>query len=205
MTSSWVKRVSVLSLLLLPACGGPSPAEPGVEAESGLVDVHQVLAQARDNGASAAQIALLEEAAAQGEVTLEIARQARRNLQDCAATAGVDIQFHEVTRPDGWVEWVTEFPDVEGRDVQQVVKDCEDRESGLIVSVYSSQPSAVTAKEDYLNDQKPVLIACLEQQGLTPDPALDGMTIARSVMEVDDQSMREGGLQCLLELGLHGI
>ena len=88
-----------VAALLLVACGqsndgsGTEPAQDG-----GLFDerIGAEIEDATANGASADQLALLERARGEGEVTIETARQARRAYAECATAAGVEVTFDEV-------------------------------------------------------------------------------------------------------------
>lgn len=164
-----------------------------------------MLEEASLNGASAAQIELLESARDVGQVTVEATRQARRAFASCAADAGVRVSFTERTRPDGWVSTVTR---VEGAgsssDPSQVANGCERAEALWVTMLYDTQPSAVQATSDYLDGQGAVLRECLEKAGFRPEDAT-GAELAILSTRTEDPSMREAGAKCLMDLGVDGF
>lgn len=197
-----------VAALLLVACGqsndgsGTDPAQDG-----GLFDerIGAEIEDATANGASADQLALLERARGEGEVTIETARQARRAYAECATAAGVEVTFDETTRPDGWVSWVTIVDGSGAANTEQIARDCERREALWVIVLYSTQPATEQATADYLDQQAPVLRSCLEEAGFQPEPDATGMELAILTTRADDPVMREAGVMCLQQIGIDGF
>lgn len=187
--------------------GGCQPA-PSPEGASDAVFDERITAEIEDasaNGASPGQIALLKEAKKAGEVSIEMAREARRRYAECAAAQGVQVTFTEMTRPDGWVSTVTAVKENSAGDAEQAALACEREEALWVTMLYSTQPVADRATSDYLDSQAPVLRACLERGGFSPEPDATGMELAMLTTSPQDESMREAGIQCLLDLGINGF
>lgn len=193
----------VIAALLFSACGrsGGEGAEGGLFAERLAAAVEE----AGSSGAGEDQLALLERAGDKGVVTFEMARQARRAFTECAAEAGVEVSFRETTRPDGWVTWVTMVDGAGAAGTERIAADCERRESLWVTALYSTQPSAVQATADYLDQQASVLRSCLEDAGFKPDPDATGTELAILSSRTDDQLMREAWALCLHAIGVDGF
>lgn len=206
-----LRRTLVLALLgfvsgLLVAC---SPSSDHPEA-TGQVDAFQqriaaYIAEAGAGGASTDQLALLSQARAEGAVTVEITRQARRAYSECAANIGVDVTFTETTRPDGWVSVMTRVQGDGKSDPMQAAADCERQEAQWVTQLYDTQPLAEQATADYLEQQAPALRSCLEAAGFEPEPDATGMDLAILSTQAADSSMRDLGSQCFLKIGISGF
>lgn len=193
--------------LVLVACGqsGNTVSESAPGGQAFADRIGKEIEGAKANGASANQLALLERARADGEVTIEMARQARRAYAECAAAAGVPVTFEERTRPDGWVSWLTMVEGATNPDALQIARDCEAREAVSVLTLYTTQPSATKASGEYLDQQAPVLRACLEAAGFQPEPDANGLELAILSTRADNEVMQEAGAMCLHEIGVDGF
>jgi type IV secretory pathway TrbL component len=198
---------SVAAALLLAACGG-SGERPAAHSDSAArfeTQVAEAIEEASANGASERQLDLLDLARDEGEVTIEVARQAMRAYSDCAADAGVKVWFKETTRPDGWTNVLTMIDVSSGTNADAVASACERKESWWVTFLYSTQPSTVEGTEAYLDSQAPVLRSCLEDAGFATEDDMTGMELAILSTQGDDQASREAGSHCLTQIGVDGF
>jgi hypothetical protein len=198
--------VACATMILFPGCSqvvsSGSTTELSAQFEEQL---RSAIATATSDGASEAQLDLLERARHNGQVSVELVRQAQRAVASCASAAGVRVTFTETTRPDGWVSAVTQV-DASATDADQIYQRCEARESLQIARLYDTQPTAVKATSDYLDQQAPILRACLQSAGLNPKPNASGMDLARLAVSASaDESGHEKGMACLHQLGVDGF
>lgn len=202
----WVSLAG-LTALVLTACANLGNGDSGL-ASGGEIFAERIAAgieEATASGASPNQLALLDSARTEGEVTLEMARAARRAYVECAAATGVEVAFEEKVRPDGWVSWLTMIDGSTTADSLQIARDCEKREAFWVTLLYSTQPTTVQATADYLEQQAPVLRACLEEAGFRPKPEADGMALAILSTQGSDPVMQEAGAVCRNRIGVDGF
>lgn len=192
---------------LLAACSQSANTSDASAQPTGSFDEKVIaeIADASASGASEAQLALLDRARGEGQVTVEIARQARRAYSACAAAAGVQVTFKETTRPDGWVRTVTRVDGSGNADAEQISLACERKEALWVTGLYDTQPTAVQAISDYLDQQAPALRSCLEAAGFKPKPDATGMELAMLSTRTDDPRMRTAGTRCLQRIGVDGF
>lgn len=163
----------------------------------------EALAEAHEGGASDAQVAALQEAAKAGSVTIEAAREAARRTVTCMSDAGLDAQYSENTLGDGLVipgYLVASPEDADSAAVDAAVDDCTTRESLWLTRVFQLQPSSIQQRDDFANQQEPVLRACLEGHGIATDPDADGVDLANQAAEAFGDS--GGQVDCLQEAGI---
>jgi hypothetical protein len=191
----------------LAACNGSNEVGGEVpdKAETFGERITTEIEDASAGGGSADQLALLDRARDEGEVTVEIARQARRAYAECADAAGVEVTFEEATRPDGWISVVTRVDGSGQADAEQIARECERREALWVTRLYDTQPVAVQATSDYLDQQAPVLRSCMEAAGFHTEPGATGTELAILTTRTDDPAMREAGSTCLRGIGVDGF
>lgn len=164
----------------------------------------EALAEAQDGGASEAQLAALQEAAQAGSVTIEAAREAARRAVTCMDGAGLDAQYSETTLGDGLVVpgyLVASSEDEDSAATDVAIDDCVTREALWINKVFQLQPSSIQRKEDFANEQEPVLRACLEEHGIATDPDADGVGLANQAADARRDS--GGDVDCLHAAGIN--
>lgn len=158
-----------------------------------------VLAEARDEGAGADQLAALEHAEQDREVTIEMAREATRRTVECITNAGLSAGYTERTTYTGLVipgyEAGTSNP---GDDVAwQQIESCDVAESYWINQLYQTQPTSWQARVDYANLHEAALRACLEENEIETDAQASGAELVDQA--IDDS--RTAGV-CLREVGI---
>ena len=161
------------------------------------------LAEAQEGGAGDAQLAALEVAGQEGGVTIEAAREAARRTVSCMSGVGLDAEYSENTLGDGLVipgYLVASSESEDSAEADAKIDDCVTRESLWLNKVFQLQASSIEQKEDFANQQEPVLRACLEGHGMATDPDDDGVDLAnRAADAVRDSS---GAVDCLHEAGI---
>lgn len=161
--------------------------EPPPESGSIFTDA---LVAAEDGGAGPEQIAALEQAEADEDLSLEAARGAVRRAVQCMNDAGLEASYIEETSYSGTT--LPAYQVVVGNDAQ--VEACDVLESYWINQVYQLQPSSVQANEDFANQQEPVLRTCLEELGVATDPDHTGAQLASQAASEAPDCLAEAGI-----------
>lgn len=183
------------ALVVLGGCSavGQSPSPP---AASSGVDL-ELLKDAREAGADASQIAILEK----GEVSFADYEAATNRALTCMREAGIDVLGPtEVTRTGlrkldyGWSPQIDGLTDDQG---QKLGDDCITRYSDFVDSQYQGQPSSVEAEEQYFVKFRPAVVECIRANGGTvkDEPTRDeAMTAAFPI--------RDNGVDCFEKSGV---
>lgn len=168
--------------------------------------VEAAIEEAEAGGASERQVDLLEAARDRGQVTVEMAREANRNYAACAQGAGLEVTLSESSRGVHWVDlfYATGVPagDDEAT-AEAVMMACETAENSWVGFLYQTQPIALQATLDYLDQQAPILRSCLLEAGFEPDPDANALDLAR--LAISDDERHDAGLACLLEAEIDGF
>lgn len=200
--------LAVAAVALASACSPTTEVDgstSGADTYSDIVgpfdqEIARVIEEATEQGASAAQLAELEQAAAAGEVDLDTARAATRRTVECIVGQGFDAVYAEqaaasgVTTPGFTLSADSEEDAYAASDAAEA---CETRESLWVSMMFSMQPSSLSAQEEYLRQQLPIVIACLEDEGIAAsedDALFDTLNKAVSLI-----SSSEGQINCLEE------
>jgi len=186
--------------LVVTGCSGTTQPSDG----SSTVDVSSVdaatfdevislaLGDAGEGSASDTQVAILESAQEQGEMTLEQARSAARDTVSCLEGLGFTAEVTEESVPSGLVvpgyRVQTEHgPGDDSADDPAFAasEQCEKQESFWVNQVYQTQPSSIQASVDYINDTlEPQLRACLEGEGYEVSDDATGVDMVRQAMNL---------------------
>lgn len=169
---------------LLPGCttaSDDSTAEPSVFSD--------VLQDAREGGAGAAQIAALEEAESAQELTLDTARRAARDAVQCMSDNGLDAAYVEETSYSGTV-----IPGFRVAGAEDQAQACDVEHSYWVNQLYQVQPSSVQANEEFADQQEPALRACLEDLGISTDPEATGSDLAHKAASEAPDCLGEAGI-----------
>lgn len=196
-----LRLLSVSCALLIGASACAASTTNDLSATSGPADVFaEALAEARDAGASEAQLAALSEAVDTGTVSVEAAREAARRAVACMQHGGLDAQFEEKTLSHGVV--VPGYLVNHGAedDVDAQIEVCDQQEFSWVNQVYQLQPSSVETAEQFVEQQAPVLRACLEKNGVDIDASDSGNELARKASRAMTDS--GGTVNCLAEAGI---
>lgn len=180
-----------LSTAMMTGCAGVP--ETGTSPDSVF---SEALTEAREQGAGDAQIADLEAAVNDQEMSIETAREAARRTVQCMTDAGLNAGYVESTKYSGLVVPGYQVslgaggPEEEGQ-----IQACDVKEGFWVNMLYQTQPIAIQAKEDFAQQQKPVLRACLDANGIDTVPEASGVDLV-------NLSLREDRLDCLAEAGI---
>lgn len=192
-------RLVAVLVGLLVATGACAPTE--AEGPDGSVVFAQVLAQAEaSTSASDAQISALREGAETGRISLEVVREAARRAVACLAELGLDAEYDERSLAYGLVVPGYVVRHAPGADVDRDVATCDEREFGWVNELYQVQPSSVEASERYLEQQAPVIRACLDRNDVRTGRDPSGPDLARAASEALQAS--DGRIDCLAEAGV---
>lgn len=199
-----VRRPNLPSLLLAPlaalalaSCTPAAPQESPTEDPAAIFS--EALAQAREGGASPAQVAVLETAADAGDLPVETAREATRRTLDCFASSGIDAEYTEEKRPWGLIlpgyQAATETSESE-----TALDACVKRESYWVSMVYQTQPSSMRLLHNYAEQQSDILRDCLKRNGYDPPADATGVELGDQASKVAYET--HGRVACLAEAGI---
>lgn len=200
--SGWVSLrtsavVAFAAMILLSACGSESPGEV-VDANS--QSIADALSEAQEMGASEAQIHLLEEALDSGQMSLESARSATRRTVECITSAGSFAEYDEETINGGRILpgyiWETS--------AAALNEECEKRESYWVNYLYQTQSSSLQEDAEFFEQQRPILLSCLQENGLDPDPDGDIYDLLRMAAELQASGTGTSG-NCLEQADIDGF
>lgn len=181
-----------LAMVCLTACAMNAPTSPSAEHDPRLADA---VLEAQAQGASEAQLSLLEDAAAVGEVSVEAAKQAMHATVECMQGRGFDAWYVEDVMPSGLVRPTLTFGTAGGGEAAYA--ECETLESYWIDYLYQTQPSSVALRDSYLLRQLPIVVECLEREGVTVPPDESSQETFRKALDVSRSTAN--GVDCLAE------
>lgn len=197
----------VLGALLLTGCNS-APEEASspwlVEPYSELAE--QAIEDAIAGGAGPQQIELLKRSLEDGEMTLESARTATRNVIDCFTDLGGIVEYTEETSASGLTRprYSVGFDEDLGESqISTIVRECEVREVAWVNKVYQLQPLARELLGRYVMAQEPVLRTCLEREGVATDPEATGWELAQLALDIAIES--EFKTDCLSEADISSL
>jgi len=158
--------------------------------------------EAEHNGAGEAQLALLREAQSEGKVTFEEAKTAAHAVVDCIDAAGSQGFYEEKVNGSGLL--VPEYYSLANTDEQTAIADaCDTQEGFWVVTIYQMQPSSQEMRDAYLEQQAPLLRACLEDAGYATDPDDTAYDLARQAKQALIDT--DGDVNCYGEANLDGF
>lgn len=198
-----VATVLLASTTALSACSsapGPTVAASadGVYAEA--------LADAVANGASDAQVAELEQAVIDGSVSLEAARASVHRTVECLVDRGMNAEYTEgLSNGTTVVPSLSIHSDQDPTAVDAAFQECENLESAWTNYLYQTQASTIEAEQAYFEQQRPVLVACLEGEGIAIDPEGDIYDLLWAAVDTAHAAGDTGGTNCLAEAEIDGF
>lgn len=203
-----IAAATVLAFVALAGC-----AETDVEAtaapwidESFEDKIAATIAAAREAGASAAQLALLEESQEAGEVTYETSRIGALNVIDCFEAAGLSAQFKEHPSTGGWLipgYGVAHGPGMSDEAAEVAIDRCDQQEFFYLSALYQTQPAALEVGGAHIMASEDVLRECFTRLGHPPDPDANGWEIAHwALPNIGDFELV---LICFDEADIHGF
>lgn len=187
-----------LACFVASGCGAPVVAPTYPTTFPGIIA--SALAEAEAGGAGEAQLAILRQAAADGEISIESARAAARAAVQCMSDGGIYAAYHEDGMKSGLVipGYIAGGGTADQMSAQDVViTACDNRESFWVNSVYQGQPTSVAVNDAYLDQQVPIVRSCLERSGYHTDPDATTHEVLRQALDVAQATSFE--LNCLGE------
>ena len=197
----------VLGLLLpgvvLAGCGAGSPEDDGA-APAFAEELAAAIEEAREGGASQAQIDILTRASAAGSIDLEDARATARAAVSCMVESGLVAEYDERTTNAGLVQpgYRAQIDD-ERPDLETTIDDCDRQEFSWVNKLYQLQPSSIEMTDAYFEKQAPLFLACLTEHGADVDES----TSKRELLESAEAVLKDtnGETDCFVEAGLDGV
>ncbi|MGC4174296.1 hypothetical protein [Demequina sp.] len=199
---------SCVAIVALTACSSavPEPSASPTGSEFALLAT-DALNDARANGASDAQLHIIEDAIATGGISFDAIQEAVHATFACFDSAGVRYEEFAPAVTNG-----TLFPSYsfEGEEKTAVADECIHTNSDYVEMLYMRQPSAIEAGLDAFEAGMPVLIACLRRLGyeLDDDVTADELKALLVMREEDVGTPREqealDRFACVREAGIEG-
>lgn len=203
--------LAVSVLLITPqavACAphGATPSDsPDIDAF-----LEPILQDAIDGGANDSQIAILQEAMAANEVSLEVARVAAHAAIECMAESGLSASYTEYEQsnsllvPNYDVLLSRDPDDVAGIETAEaIVARCDTAEFRWINEAYQTQPSSVELTDALLEERSDELRACLEEAGRNVDTQATPRELAEEAVSLAIDTNWQ--VHCLSDAGIDGF
>jgi len=137
--------------------------------------------------ASEAQLALLREAQSEGSMSIEGERAAVRAAVKCINDAGVSAAYADHTMKSGLVvpRYVASVDNALGLDATDAILNaCDAQEYFWVDKVYQAQPTSVAVNDAYLDQQAPIVRACLEREGYDTNADATTHELLRQALDV---------------------
>jgi hypothetical protein len=194
-------------------CGGDPDPEPSPAASELTQKVTDVRADAVAAGATEAQLAILEEAAANGELTMEQLLAARDKYAECLAAVGFTLVDLGVTDTRGFPYPEYSVSTGSAPESDDASTQCENEHFFFVDYVYQTQASSREGQDSQFEAAMPALIACLTAGGLTIPSDVSADELKRlmledvqAAIEANPEALLDGPVHsCLDEVGLNGF
>ncbi|MDE0573912.1 hypothetical protein ON058_10865 [Demequina sp. B12] len=196
---SWSGAAAAFIVLGATAC---SPAASDAAADPDFAAyIDELLEEAHNEGASAQQIDILEQAKADGELTYEMALEANRNVVACLAD--VEIEAHVVEETTNYGLTIPGYAAQLGDgSSEESVTVCDQSEVYWTGQAYQLQPSSEALQSAYIAKQRPLVEACLTREGAEFDPNLNDQDLLVFALEYMDE---HGTADCAFEAEIYGF
>lgn len=161
---------AAVTLALLAGCGNPAPEASDLSDSTAFFEL--AIDEARTQGASAAQLAVLERAKVNGSLSYADASGLLPSLQGCIEDAGgvfsqgEDIAIGPDLRAPTYVAGV---PGLSEDAALALVEDCERVNVDAVLGALWNQPSTVEARNAEFAAQLSEIVTCLANHGVTID------------------------------------
>jgi len=190
-------RVSMLATValatLLSGCGAS-------ETDDGETDfsaqVESAIEEARSGGASDGQMALLEQSASEGEVSIESARVGARNYIRCMTDGGYYAEYVEEPNASGLVVPGGRVRLSDGDDenaLTAAMDECDTLEFLWVNQLYQTQPTSAQQREAYMNALIPQMRRCLTDAGYPVDDDATATELQVQIAEVEAETNTDLG------------
>lgn len=179
---------AALGCVALAVLGGCTADQPvggaSSEPEPFANQVQDAIAEAEAGGAGEAQLAMLRDAAAAGEVTLDQARDGIYAAIACFERSGLAATYELVTEPSGLqIPGYGVQAEVEGltdEQVLQLIDACDEAESYWLHGLYQMQPTSHAVRDAHFRARLPALLDCLSEHGVEMDANDDIEAVLRA-------------------------
>ncbi len=142
---------------------------PGASSEDDFSSkVNEFTIEAQNEGASDAQLALLDQIAAEGKVDIEMQRAAIRSALSCMEQGGLDVTYIEQPNGSGLLVpgYIASGNEQLGEQgTLDVIDECDTGEARWVSGLYQTQPTSQEQKEAYLDALIPQMSTCLIAAG----------------------------------------
>jgi hypothetical protein len=190
--------VALVALTVFIAGCVPAAGEDRTSHSSVFSDL---LIEAEESGtASSAQIAALRLGVEDERIGIEAAREAARRALSCLQESGVKAEYAERSLSYGLLVPGYVVKHEPGEDVDTQIATCDEREFAWVNELYQVQPSSLEASERYVEQQAPVILACLRRNAVDVDSRASGSELARVASRAFSDS--DGRTNCLAEAGV---
>lgn len=156
--------------LVLVACG----SDEGDQGESGnrefQAQAEAAIEQAKAEGASPAQIAILEEARRTGELSWEAYSASVDSFLRCVREAGLRVDIDEVDVHQGLMRRIYGVEVGENLEHEPTVQACSAKHSRAVERLWQIQPASVEAQERQFKQIRDAVVECLTREGVTVNP-----------------------------------
>ena len=196
--------------LMISGCSDGEAAPPPQQSD---VPFEEMVAKARadavEAGASDAQLADLDRALADGGISFEDAHAAVERAVECMHDVGVTAAIVESESTPGLrIPNYSVYSAEDDMDATAKLTDpCDMRENYYTSYLYQVQPSSQKIRDDYFEERRPVLVACLDKNGVATDDEQTADELVRAAIELFIQSAESGAEEptnCLAQAGING-
>lgn len=197
-----------IALIALGGCSdNETPNTDPTDSQAFSEKVERVIAEAEAGGAGEAQLAILREAAAGGEITLGQAQDATRATIACFEMSGLAATYDLTTEESGLqIPSYGVQAEVEGmtdQQVEQLIDKCDAEEGFWVNYLYQTQPASHQVRETHVRSRLPVLLECLREHGveMDADDDIDEIVYAANQLLFDSIDSAEP-INCMSEAGI---
>lgn len=191
-TAARVSTFATVALVtLLSGCGAS-------ETDDGKTDfntqIESAIKEARSGGASDEQMALLEQSASEGEVSIESARVGARNFVRCMTDSGYYAEYVEEPNASGLVVpgYRVRLTDDENAD-SAATDECYSLEDQWVDTLYQTQPTSAQQRDEYMNALIPQMRRCLTDAGYPVDDNATATELQIQIARVEAETNTDLG------------
>lgn len=186
---------------LLAGCSSESLAK--TEAKRDFADmIDGIIPEAEAGGAGEEQLTILRNSHGEGVVSLEDTRAVTRAAVQCVKDAGSDAFYAERTTESGLV--LPEYNSLANTPEQLAIADaCSTKVEFWVRMAYVMQPASIALNDAHLDQQAPVVRACLNREGYDVAQELSTHVLLRQAAQIKVDSASR--VDCLAEAGIEGF
>jgi hypothetical protein len=203
--------IALVAALALCGCTGDESPPTASPSDSFSQQVAQARTEAEEAGSAADQLAVLDNAAKTGEVTMEELLTLRAAYAECLTAGGFELIDHGTTTDRGYPypDYAIKVAEGAGSDTTYMDQ-CAVQHFQWADMLYQSQPMAVEGQDRQFDERRPQFEACLRDKGvdvpqdLTRDEFVDFLR-AQAKDDFAQHSADPGGgplIECMGEVGI---